>query len=252
MKFRPGITGLLLAGLLWPCFAGAEESGVRQDARAVDVLQKMSAYNESLDRLTIESVSLTDARLGGGLMVTNTTEVKVSIDRPGSAHISSFDGVSTKELYFHDGLFSVFNSGTGYYAQAEIPKDLDAAMEFVMEDLDVEAPLMDLMYRDASKHLIGSQETIMYLTDKARVAGVDCHQIVIRGPESDVQLWVQEGDLPLLRKLIITSKWEGGAPRFVANLKWKPNPDFSDKEFEFKAPEGSINIGFQGRQEGGE
>lgn len=236
---------VLLAGLVATGVASAEGPGVRRDAQAIEVLKSMSAFNESLDRFTIESISLTDARLGAGLMVTNTTEVKVSIDRPGSAHISSFDGVNIKELYFHDGLFTVYNSEKSYYAQAKIPKDLDAALEFTMEELEVEAPLMDLMYRNASAHWIGGQETIMYLTNKARVAAVDCHHLAIRGAESDVQLWVQEGDQPLLRKIMITSKWEGGSPRFIANLEWDPNPDFDDKEFRFKVPDGAVNIGFQ-------
>ena len=244
MKFRAGIPLVLLTGLCWAGPAIAEESGVRQDARAIEVLKSMSAFNGSLDRFTINSVSMTDARLGAGLIVTNVAEVEMNIDRPGSAHIRVFDGVNAKELFFDDGTFTVYNSENSYYAQAEIPKDLDAAMKFTVEDLEVDAPLLDLMYRDAAEYLVTSQETILYLTDKARVGGVDCHHLAIRGPESDVQLWVQEGDKPMLRKIIITSKWEGGSPRFVANLSWDTNPEFGDRVFQFKAPEGATNIGF--------
>ena len=244
MKFRAGIPLVLLTGLCWAGPAIAEEPGVRQDARAIEVLKSMSAFNGSLDRFTINSVSMTDARLGAGLIVTNVAEVEMNIDRPGSAHIRVFDGVNAKELFFDDGTFTVYNSENSYYAQAEIPKDLDAAMKFTVEDLEVDAPLLDLMYRDAAEYLVTSQETILSLTDKARVGGVDCHHLAIRGPESDVQLWVQEGDKPMLRKIIITSKWEGGSPRFVANLSWDTNPEFGDRVFQFKAPEGATNIGF--------
>ena len=222
----------------------AADTGVRQDSKAIDVLKSMSAYKASLDRFVIKGVNLTDARLGSGLMVTNTSEVKVSIDRPGSLHISSFDGEESKEIYFHKGTLTVFGSGRNFYAQASIPEDIEAAMDFALEELDVEAPLMDMIYQDASTHLAGSQETIPYLTDKARVAGADCHHIAIRGSEVDVQLWVEEGDRPVPRKIMITSKWEGGSPRFIANLMWDSDPDFGQEIFEFKPPEGSINIGF--------
>jgi len=244
MNFKPGISGLLLASLLWAPVTGAEEMGVRQDARAIEVLKSASAYTASLDRVVLKSVSLTDARLGEGLMVSNATEVKVIVERPESAYISSFDGVDTKELFFHDGKFTVYNSEKSYYAQTEIPNNLDAAMEFILEDLDVEAPLMDLIFQDTTSRLIGSQETVIYLADKARIAGVDCHHLAVRGPESDVQLWVEEGDRPLPRKITITSKWEGGSPRFVAHLMWNTDPDFKQDTFEFRAPEGSMNIGF--------
>ena len=244
MKFRAGISLVLMTGLCWAGMAGAEDTGVRQDESAIEVLKSMSAFNGSLDRFTISSVSMTDARLGAGLIVTNVAEVEMNIDRPGSAFISVFDGVNSKKLFFHDGKFTVYNSEKSYYAQTEIPKDLDAAMKFTVEDLEIDAPLLDLMYRDAAEYLITSQDTILYLTDKARVAGVDCHHLAIRGPDSDVQLWVQEGDRPLLRKIIITSKWEGGSPRFVANLQWDTDPEFDDGVFKFKAPEGATNIGF--------
>jgi len=244
MKVKIRFSIYLLGALMAVNVVFADDPGIRQDARAIEVLKSMSAYKASLDRVVIKGVNLTDARLGGGLLVSNSTEVKVSIDRPGSVHISSFDGVERKEIYFHDGMLTVYGTERNFYAQATIPKDIEAAMEFALEELDVEAPLMDLIYRDASTHLIGSQETILYLTDKARVAGTDCHHIVVRGAEADVQLWVEEGDRPVVRKIVITSKWEGGSPRFSANLMWDSDPDFNQEIFEFKPPEGSINIGF--------
>jgi len=252
MIFKLRISIFLLAGLVCTGSVCAQDSGVRQDARAIEVLKSMSAYTATLDRVAIKGVSFSDARLGRGLMVSNSTEVKVSIDRPGSLHISSFDGVQNKELFFHDGTLTVFNSEKGYYAQANIPKEIEAAIEFALEELEVEAPLLDLIHQDASAHLIGSQETILYLTDKSRIAGVDCHHIAIRGAETDVQLWVEEGDRPLPRKIMITSKWEGGSPRFTSNLMWDLDPDFDQNRFMFKAPEGSINIGFAGQSDGGE
>jgi hypothetical protein len=150
-------------------------------------------------------------------------------------------------------MLTVFNAERGFYAQAAIPEEIEAALEFALEELQVEAPLMDMLFQDASVHLIGSDEAIRYLTGKARIAGTDCHHIVIRGDEVDVQLWIEEGDRPLPRKIIITSKWEGGSPRFVTNLSWDTEPGFKQERFEFKAPEGSMNIGFaQNRNEEGE
>lgn len=243
----------LLGALLVASTASAAESMVRQDSKAIDVLKGMSAYRASLDRVMLGGVTFTDARLAGGLMVANSTEVKVLIDRPGSLYISSFDGIQTRELFFHDGTLTVFNANKGFYAQASIPEEIGAAIEFALEELEVEAPLMDLIHQDVSAHLIGSQETILYLADKVRIAGTDCHHIAIRGPETDVQLWVEEGDRPLPRKIMITSKWEGGAPRFVANLAWVTEPEIEPGAFKFQAPEGSTNIGFaQSHKQGGE
>ena len=222
----------------------AQAGGVKQDARAVEVLKQMAAHKSSLDQVTIKGVSFTDARLGGGLMVSNSEEVRVSINRPGSMHISSFDGETKKSLYFSKGQLTVYNSTRNLYAQAAIPDDIEAAVEFALEELGIEAPLLDMIYKDASVHLLGSDETILYLTDKARVGGADCHHLAIRGSEVDVQLWVEEGDRPVVLKIMIMSKWEGGSPRFTANLNWDTSPKFEPGLFEFKAPEDAVKIEF--------
>jgi hypothetical protein len=244
MTIKPTFAIVCLAALMGAGAALAETQAPNQDAKAIEVLKSMSAYTDSLDRTVIKAVNLTDARLEAGLMVTNSVEVTVSIDRPGSLRISSFDGVDAKELVFHEGLLTVFSSDRGFYAQASIPKEIEAAMEFALEELEVEAPMMDLIYRDASTHLIGSDETILYLADKTRVAGVDCHHLAIRGTDVDVQMWVEEGDRPVPRKIVITSKWEGGAPRFTANMLWDSEPQFEADFFDFKPPEGAIDVGF--------
>ena len=235
---------VVLAVLLGILTVVAQASGVQQDAKAIEVLKQMAAYKTSLNQLELKGVTFTDARLGAGLMVSNSEEVQLSISHPGSMRAYSFDGVATKGLYFHDGLLTVYNSESKLYAQASIPKEIEAAMEFALEELGVEAPLMDLIYQNASAHLIGSDETILYLTDKSRIGGTDCHHLAIRGAESDVQLWVEEGDRPLPRKIMITSKWEGGSPRFIANLSWETDPKFKPGFFEFKAPEGATKIEF--------
>jgi hypothetical protein len=241
---RPKLSIIVLGVLLCASTFNTQAGNNQQDARAIEVLKKAAAYRESLDQAVITGVSFTDARLDAGLIVSNSEEVTVSIDRPGSMRISTFDGEATKGLYFHDGLLTVFNSANKLYAQADIPKEIDAAMEFALEKLGVEAPLMDLLYKDVSAHLLSSDETILYLTDKSRVSGTDCHHLAIRGKDVDVQLWVEEGDRPVARKIIITSKWEGGAPRFVANLDWDTKPQFKPGTFEFKAPEGAVKIEF--------
>ncbi|MEH6593837.1 MAG: DUF2092 domain-containing protein [Halioglobus sp.] len=244
MRSRIRFSTVLIATLLACNAVIAQGDNVRRDEKALDILQSMSAHTAKLDKLVIEGTSFTDARLPAGLMVSNPTEIKVTIDRPGSMHISNFDGHEKKEIYFHEGRLTVFSSGSNFYGQAEIPEEIEAAAEYALEELDIEAPMMDLLYRDVPTQLMSSDDEIVYLTDKSRIDGMDCHHIAIRGSEIDLQLWVAEGDRPVLRKIMMTSKWEGGAPRYVAIMRWDTAPRVTEEMFIFKAPEGSIDIGF--------
>ena len=43
---------------------------------------------------------------------------------------------------------------------------------------------------------------------------------------------------------MITSKWEGGAPRFVAFFQWDTDPTFERDLFEFEAPDDAVDVEF--------
>ncbi|MEH6587058.1 MAG: DUF2092 domain-containing protein [Halioglobus sp.] len=238
------ISIVLLIALMGAGVTFAQEATGHRDAKAIEVLKRMSGYTASLDQFSIKGIAFSDARLDAGLMVSNSSEITLTIDRPGSMRISSFDGVDSKDIYFHKGNLTVFGSEKNFYGQANIPQEIEAAADFALEELDLEAPLMDLIYRDVSAQLLHSDDSIIYLSDKSRVGGVDCHHVVIRGPEMDLQIWIEEGDRAVPRKLIMTSKWESGSPRFTANLAWDTAPKISPDVFKFIAPEGAINIGF--------
>ncbi len=244
MPYRKILTGIISLTCLIGCSLAHANANSQRDAEAIGVLQAMSKYTASPDQLVITSSAFTDTRMDGGLMVSNPIELKVTVDRPGSMHISNFDGVEHKELFFDRGLLTVFNSQNKYYAQAKIPEDIEVAVEYALEEFGIEAPLMDLISRDVSGQLADSQDSIIYLANNSRVAGVPCHHIAIRGPEVDVQLWVEQGERPVPRKIMITSKWKGGSPRYSASLSWDTSPEIDRKTFQFIAPEGAVNIGF--------
>ena len=235
-----------LTTLLGAHTALADEHLIRQDSKAVEVIQNMSTFTGSLDQAVIKGTSMADARLPAGLMVSNTMEGTITVQRPGSLHMAQFDGVNRKEIVFHNGKFTVFSSERNYYAQADLSESMDVALEYAIKTLELDLPLIELVYEDASKLLIQSGATILYLTDKARIDGVDCHHIVIRDDEIDYQLWVEEGDRALPRQVMMTSKWEGGAPRFFASLSWDTDAKIDPAIFTFTPPEGSIDIGFTG------
>lgn len=242
MKIRDCIAVLFTAVLLgigaMPLSAG------EQDKRALDVLKAMSEYKAAQDTIVIRGTTLHDARLDAGLIVSNSHEITVSLKRPASLHFKEFDGINTKELFFHKGHLTVFESGRGYFAQADIPEKIDAALDFALDEMKIDAPLMDLVRSNVFDHLVEVTDSILYLTDRSRVAGIDCHHIVLRGPEVDVQLWIQEGEIPIPRRIMIIDKWEGSAPRFVANMDWKTGAKIDDSEFNFKPPEGAQQIEF--------
>lgn len=242
MKVRDFIAVSFAAVLL--CMGPSPLLAGEHDERAIEVLKAWNNYQATLNAVVIRGTSLQDARLGAGLVVSNSEEITVSLKKPASLHLKQFDGVNTMEIFFHNGQLTTFDSGLGYYAQADVPKDLGAALDFSLEEMGVDAPLMDLVRANVFDQLAEIADSILYLSDQSLVAGAYCHQIAIRGTDLDVQLWIQKGEIPVPRRIMITNKWEGGAPRFVAEMDWTTAAKIDDSEFVFKAPEGARQIEF--------
>ena len=148
------------------------------------------------------------------------------------------------EIYIHDGLLTVFSSGQNFYAQESAPEDLETALHFALNEFEVETPMMDFVFADTLDHLVNDHDTVIYLTGKSRIRGVDCHHVVIRAAGIDMQLWVEEGDQPVPRKVLMTSVSEPGSPRHYAFFDWQVATDLDVTIFDFEAPENSVEIEF--------
>jgi hypothetical protein len=205
---------LFMAALLTSAVQASEQNDER-DEQAVSALKAMSTYLAGLKSFTVSGLALED------------------------------EGESTRDLYIHEGSLTLYDSAKGYYATTSVPAGLDAGMDYALEELGIDAPLMDLVYMDPSTRLAGTTDPVLYLTGKSRVDGVDCHQLAIRVEDADVQLWVQEGNTPLPRRIMITAKWEAGSPRFNAHMNWNTQPDIAQGEFEFDPPEDAVQIQFE-------
>ena len=77
------------------------------------------------------------------------------------------------------------------------------------------------------------------------IHGILCDHIAFRNDAVDWQIWIAQGDTPLPRKLVITSKLLPESPQFTVSIsKWESEPDVSEADFIFEPPEGSTRIDF--------
>jgi hypothetical protein len=178
--------------------------------------------------------------------VSNPTEILIKVDRPGSLYLHSFDGLNKKQIYIHKGQLTLYNSETNFFARAKVPETIEEAMQVAIDKFSLELPLAELIFANSAIAMMKEQDTILYLTDKSRISGVDCHHIVVRAAEIDLQLWVEEGEQPTARKMSMSMKWEGGSPRTTALMNVSKKDGFDSKAFEFKPPEGAQEIRFFG------
>jgi hypothetical protein len=80
----------------------------------------------------------------------------------------------------------------------------------------------------------------------ATIDGTTCQHYAFRQDDIDWQLWVQKGDYPLPRKLVITTKTDDARPQHTAVYRWDLAPSFNDAAFTFDPPKGALRVVLEG------
>jgi len=232
------ITLTLLAALAGASMAHAQEID------ATDLVERMSAEIAGLDAFLVRGDAYADARLDAGQIIEHSSQVTLQLRRePSAIRISNRSSEDTKEIYFNDGVVNVYSTAENFYAQAEIPKGVDSMLKFALDDIGIESPMLDFVAADVANDLLTDVESISYLGTSLIRDKVYNH-VGIRYPETDVQVWIASEGRPLPGKLAISSKWEGGAPRFVGFFEWDTDPEFAQDTFTFDPPDGAVQIDF--------
>ena len=74
------------------------------------------------------------------------------------------------------------------------------------------------------------------------VLGTTCQHYAFRQDDIDWQIWIQKGDNPLPRKLVITTKTDEARPQHTAVYTWNLAPSFNDAAFTFDPPAGAGKV----------
>ena len=214
-----------------------------QDDQATEILLGMSAEIASLDKFIITGDVYADDRLDAGQIIEHSMDVTMRMNRPNAMRITNRDAESTKEIYFRNGVLTVYSKTSNFYAQEDLPGGVDAAAIFAVNELGIDAPLLDFVFNDVADHLLEDAEAVDYF-GLSLSRGKTYHHIGIRAPEIDLQFWIAAEGPPLPGKMAISAKWEGGSPRTVFFFSWDTEPDFDRSLFSFEPPAGSTRIEF--------
>lgn len=214
------------------------------DPQTDALLKEMSAYLRNLPNYSFVGDFSTEVVMQSGEKLNFDGQSQVLVDRRYGIRSDRLDSILDVSLYYNRKSITVFRRGSGFYASAEAPAEVDKALDFARDDLKLDAPGADLLYSDVYAVLTDGVTATSYLGVES-VNGVAAHHIGLRGGNVDVQLWVRAGGPPLPVKYVITTKDVKGEPQYVVNLHdWNVAPRVSADMFTFHPPPGAMRIDF--------
>jgi len=221
---------------------GGSNPGV--DPNVVKALDKMGAYLRTLTAIEVESTNSTDEVLDTGQKVQFDGTARLQARRPDKLHAEIKTDRKHRELFYDGKTFTLFGRRVNYYATVPAPPTLRELFTLLAERYGIEVPLVDLFLWGEKDDRHADLRSAIDL-GPATVGGTECEQYALRQEGVDWQIWIQKGDTPLPRKLVITTTSDSAQPQYVSVLKWNLTPKFDEATFRFSPPQGAMRIVLQ-------
>jgi hypothetical protein len=209
-----------------------------------EVLRQSCDFLKNQPQFSFKAEVVNDRVFHGGKKLQFSKEVAASFRRPDKLRIDGDGDLESKQLIIDGKTLYLYDRYKNHYASLEVPGDIDAALDQAYKDHGLRIGLAELgsakLCERAGKDLVHALYAGVH-----RVRGVPCHHLAFDRKDIHFQVWIETGDKPVLRKIVITRKKQPGSPQWTAYFSdWNFSPTFADSEFTFVPPAGAQKIKF--------
>src|SRR5262245_15267241 len=238
----------MLVATGWSQPGYAQPTGI--DPQAEKLLRRMSDYLAGRQQFSLKAESTIEAVLTSGQKVQFDSPATAIVSRPNKLRAHRKGDILNQEFFYDGKTLTLYNPKENLYATTAAPPTLDEMFDFAREKLDIIAPGTDLLYTNAADKMLKASSAGSVVGPSV-VAGAKTTHLAFRAAEVDWQVWIEDGDKPLPRKFILTSKQVKGEPQFTMVIRsWNLTPKLTDKDFVFTPPKGAKKIDFLNLTEG--
>jgi hypothetical protein len=223
----------------------ADKSG-EIDPRAMTALNRMNDYLKTLKTFRINTEVSKDELVDTNMKIQKSASNEISVQLPDRLH-AHIAGDEQDLQFIYDGqTVTLYDAAGKHYATTPAPPTVARTLDAIRARYGIVFPLADFIEMSAQVNLLQSITAAGYI-GTSRIGGVECDHIAIRQPDVDWQVWIEKGETPLPRKIVITTKTQPTQPQYIATLKWDTNASIDSKLFKFTPPADAVRIKFARR-----
>ena len=202
---------------------------------ALQALQKMSAFLSGLNSFQLVSQASLDVVTYQGQRIELDGVTTYKVKRPDGFVIQVDSDVKSRTFVYDGKQFTVYAPKLGYYATAPAPATIRLTLDLIRQKFGITLPLEDLFrWNDPASRAGREPVTSGFDVGPANIDGVETEQYAFREGDIDWQVWIQQGEQPLPRKVVIVDRTDPANPGYSARLSWTLNPPLTADDFVFK------------------
>ena len=202
----------------------------------------MNAYRYlgKLQHFSVDAVTTNDDYFEGKIIATFTHKIHIDLQRPDRLHIDVDGDLKHRSFYLDRGDFTMVEEDLDYYGKIKVPEKIDSALDRLFENYKIKTALANILYSNLDKRLTPKEKG--YYFGISQVEGVPCYHIGFSNEVQALQLWIEKGIRPLIRKFIVIDKTEKYLPRSGTLLHWHLHPEYTPSTFQFIPSDNSVEI----------
>ena len=204
------------------------------------ILMDAYRYLGALNRFSFDAITTSEDIYRNDMVISYMHNVHVQLQRPDKLHIDIVGDTKNRSYYFLDDIFTLYDHDHNMYINLQASETIDKTLDHLFENFNIKTVLANLLYTDLDKR-VAPKENGYYFGLK-QVDGAVCHHIGFTNENRELQVWIENSQTPLIKKFVIIDKSEKFKPRSATLLRWELNPQFADKDFFFKIPQGAAQI----------
>ena len=202
------------------------------DPEAISALEAMGNYLRTLKAFQVKAQITTEEVLVDGQKVQLASEANLVAEKPDKLRLE-VTSAKQHRLFFYDGKnFTLVAPRSNYYATAPAPATIPELANTLEDKYGIDLPFVDFFRWGTAGADIAA---IKGATDigPSVIDGVTVEQYTFRQDGFDWQIWIQDGDFPLPRKIVITTLTDEARPQYEATYNWNLAPSIDDASFAY-------------------
>lgn len=210
-----------------------------KEKSALEIIDKAFLYTAKMDKYAFQAKIIEYDVKEDGSIVPYYYDTLVQVDRPDKLHVKTKSKLLNRNHYINNGLYSMMDYTHKTYGQFKVPKNIDKALDVILKNFDVEAPLASLVYSDMEKRI--KFESSEYLGEVI-LEGVACDYVTFKVKDKEVHVWVTKEASPRIKAYETINTKHVPHKTVKTSIVWIENPKITDSNFNFVPAKGSEEI----------
>lgn len=200
-------------------------------------------YMGALEKFSFDALTTNDDVFHDKMLKEYTHKVHADLQRPANLRINVSGDIKNRSSYLYNDKFTIFDHDLNFYGELKVPNRMDSALDYLFDAFNIKSPLANLLYTDLDKRLAPKNNGYYFGT--VQVDGKSCHHIGFVNEKRELQVWIEKGKSPLIKKFSIIDKSSKFHLRSTTRIRWDLQTDLKEKDFHFNPPKGAVEISIE-------